>query len=185
MRDLAAGGPGGHVRPAGAFDQVSASSPRAARWAILASFRAFLLLLALAPAAAMGDAAEDNPDVNALDPDFAGGKKALQQHEWSAAITSFSRARLRDPQNADIENYLGYAHRKRGEYDLAFRHYDKALQLNPRHRGAHEYIGETYLMVGNLAKAEEHLAALRKICLIPCEESGDLEKEINEYRKRK
>jgi Flp pilus assembly protein TadD len=151
----------------------------------MASLRALLLLLALAPATAIGDAAESDPGANALDPDFVDGKQALQQLEWSAAIKSFDRARLRDPQNADIENYLGYAYRKRGEYDLAFRHYGKALQLNPRHRGAHEYIGETYLMVGNLAKAEEHLAALRSICLIPCEELSDLEKGIADYRKRK
>ena len=39
-------------------------------------------------------------------------------------------------------------------------------------------------MVKNLAKAEEHLAALRRICLIPCEEYGDLEKKIAEYRAR-
>src|SRR5207253_326871 len=32
--------------------------------------------------------------------------------------------------------------------------------------------------------AEEHLAALRKICLLPCEELGDLEREIAAYRKR-
>ena len=39
-------------------------------------------------------------------------------------------------------------------------------------------------MMGNLAKAEEHLAALRKICLIPCEETGDLEKKVVEFRAR-
>ncbi len=149
------------------------------------ALRALLLLLALAPAAALGDATESDPDANALDPDFVNGKQALQRNEWGAAIASFDRARLRDPENADIENYLGYAHRKRGEFDLAFRHYGKALQLNPRHRGAHEYIGETYLMVGNLAKAEEHLSALRAICVIPCEELDDLEKEIAQFRKRK
>lgn len=143
------------------------------------------VLLASAPNVARGDGTEADPGANALDPDFKGGKEALERKEWSAAIASFSRARLRDPQNADIENYLGYAYRKRGEYELAFQHYGKALQLNPRHRGAHEYIGETYLIVGNLAKAEEHLAALRKICVIPCEELADLEKGIDQYQKRK
>ena len=39
-------------------------------------------------------------------------------------------------------------------------------------------------MVNNAAKAEEHLAALQKICLIPCEEYEDLKKAIAEYRKR-
>jgi hypothetical protein len=57
------------------------------------------------------------------------------------------------------------------------------LKLNPRHRGAHEYLGEAYLMIRNLAKAEEHLAALQRICLLPCAEYGDLEKRVAEYRK--
>ena len=37
-------------------------------------------------------------------------------------------------------------------------------------------------MVHNLAKAEEHLATLHKICLIPCEEYADLKKKMMEYR---
>ena len=68
--------------------------------------------------------------------------------------------------------------------DLAFKHYERALQLNPRHRGAHEYLGEAYLMVNELAKAEAHLSALKTICLIPCEEYTDLEKAIAEYRRK-
>jgi hypothetical protein len=55
------------------------------------------------------------------------------------------------------------------------------LQLNPRHRGAHEHLGEAYLMIGNLPKAEEHLG-LKKICLIPCAEVGELERKIGEFR---
>jgi len=53
-----------------------------------------------------------------------------------------------------------------------------------RHRGAHEYVGEAYLLVGNLAKAEEHLNALKTICLIPCEEYEDLKRAVAEYRQR-
>jgi DNA-binding SARP family transcriptional activator len=68
--------------------------------------------------------------------------------------------------------------------DPAFKHYQRALQLDPRHRGAHEYIGEAYLMVNDPAKAEEHLAALEKICLLPCEELDDLKRKIEEYRKK-
>ena len=68
--------------------------------------------------------------------------------------------------------------------ELAFTHYRRALQLNPRHRGAHEYIGEAYLMTNDLPKAEQHLGALQEICLIPCEEYEDLKKAIADYRRK-
>ena len=53
-----------------------------------------------------------------------------------------------------------------------------------RSRGAHEYIGEAYLMVNDLPNAEKHLAALRQICLLPCEELDDLDKAVTAYKKR-
>ena len=74
--------------------------------------------------------------------------------------------------------------RKAGKLDLAFKHYDRALTLNPRHRGAHEYIGEAYLIKGDLKSAQKHLAALREICSLPCEELKDLEREIARYVKQ-
>jgi tetratricopeptide (TPR) repeat protein len=138
--------------------------------------------LALWPSTGTADPTEDDTVVVKLDPDYAAGKQAIDAKDWLAAIKSLNSAALRDTRNADIQNALGYAYRNAGQLDLAFRHYQHALQLNPRHRGAHEYIGEAYLLVNNLAKAEEHLAALHKICLIPCEEYEDLKKNIAEYR---
>ena len=76
---------------------------------------------------------------------------------------------------------LGYANRKSGNLDLAFKHYNEALRLDPKHRGAHEYIGEAYLMKGDVAKAKDHLAALDRICFFGCEEYSDLKKAIAEY----
>jgi Flp pilus assembly protein TadD len=138
--------------------------------------------LALWPNTGTADPTEDNSVALKLDPDYAAGKQALDAKDWPAAITSLNAAALRDTRNADIQNSLGYAYRNAGQLDLAFRHYQRALQLNPRHRGAHEYAGEAYLIVHKLTKAEEHLAALQKICLIPCEEYEDLKKKIAEYR---
>jgi len=140
--------------------------------------------LLLVPAVCWAADTDEGPAAAKLDPDFAAGKKAIASKDWNTAIKSLSSAALRDTRNPDIQNYLGYAYRNAGQMDLAFKHYERALQLNPRHRGAHEYLGEAYLLVGNLPKAEEHLAALQKICLIPCEEYGDLKKEIDAYRRR-
>jgi tetratricopeptide (TPR) repeat protein len=125
----------------------------------------------------------ETPDWAALDSDFAAGKRAIGAGDWEAAIKALTNAGLRDARNADIQNYLGYAYRKAGKLDLAFKHYKQAIALNPRHRGAHEYIGEAYLIKGDLRSAEKHLAALREICLLPCEELTDLEREIGEFKK--
>ena len=143
---------------------------------------AALLVCAAPPGLAVDT--EDDP-TTAADPAYAAGRKAIDAKDWNAAIKFFSSAALRAPDNADIQNYLGYAHRKAGKLDLAFKHYHRALALNPRHRGAHEYIGEAYLMAGDLAGAQKHLEALRKLCLLPCDELTDLEREIAAYRKKR
>jgi Flp pilus assembly protein TadD len=140
--------------------------------------------LTLVPGIGVADPGESDSAAAKLDPDYAAGKQAIEAKNWSAAIKSLSSAALRDTRNADIQNYLGYAYRHAGELDLAFKHYALALRLNPRHRGAHEYVGEAYLIVKDPAKAEEHLALLEKICLIPCEELEDLKKALAEYRSR-
>jgi hypothetical protein len=67
---------------------------------------------------------------------------------------------------------------------LVFKHYTEALRLDPRHRAAHEYIGEAYLMVGDLSRAREHLAALDKLCFFPCSEHRDLKRAIEEYERK-
>jgi Flp pilus assembly protein TadD len=151
------------------------------RWTIVA-----VVLLGLSagqPSATVADPTESDK-TSTVDPDFAAGRAAIDAKDWQAAIRAFSSAALRDTRNADIQNYLGYAYRHTGQMDLAFKHYERALQLNPRHRGAHEYLGEAYLMVNDVAKAEAHLSALKTICLIPCEEYTDLEKAIAEYRRK-
>ena len=122
-------------------------------------------------------------DWAALDPDFAAGKRAIVAGDWNGAIKVLTSAALRDDRNADIQNYLGYAYRRLRQLDPAMRHYKQALTLNPRHRSAHEHLGEAYLVQGDLAKANEHLAALDQICLIPCEEYDDLKRAIAEYNK--
>jgi Flp pilus assembly protein TadD len=129
----------------------------------------------------MGSLAE-NADWAQLDPDFAAGKKAMAAGDWNGAIAVLKSAALRDTRNADIQNYIGYSYRRLREPEPAFAHFRQALILNPRHRAAHQHMGETYLAIGNLAAAEEHLAALERVCLIACDEYGDLQRAIVKYR---
>jgi len=128
--------------------------------------------------------AVDNDGSPPVSNDHAAGKKAIEAKDWNSAIKSLNAAAQRDARNADIQNLLGYAYRNAGQLDPAFKHYERALQLDPRHRGAHEYIGEAYLMTGDLPGAQRHLDLLKGICLLGCEELGDLEKAIAEFRKK-
>lgn len=138
--------------------------------------------LSLFATLSFAEAYEANPTAAERDEDYKAGKKALADKNWTEAAARFKVAARRDPDNADLQNYLGYSHRNLKQFDLAFAYYKRAIELNPRHRGAHEYIGEAYLMVGNLPSAEKHLKALRDICLLPCEELADLEKAVREHR---
>jgi Flp pilus assembly protein TadD len=138
-----------------------------------------LVLAAFSPAASSRD--DPVPSVSA---EHEAGRKAVAAKDWSGALKALSAAARREPDNADIQNLLGFSYRNSGQLDLAFKHYERALKLDPRHLGAHEYVGEAYLMTNNLAKAEEHLAALKQHCTRVCEERDDLEKAIAVYRKR-
>ena len=129
------------------------------------------------------DPTETDPDLAVSDADYAAGRKAIAAKSWADALERLRKAEVRHPDHADLQNDLGYAHRNLKQFDAALKHYKRALELAPRHRGAHEYIGEAYLMMGDVANAEKHLAALREICLLGCEELTDLEKAFAKHRR--
>jgi Flp pilus assembly protein TadD len=140
------------------------------------------LVLALLPCAFAAPSEDGADQALAEDADYAAGLQALKASDFGRALTSFQSALRRFPEAADLHNELGYAHRRLRQFDKAFEHYKRALTIDPRHRSAHEYIGEAYLLVGDVASAERHLAALRSICLLPCDEMEDLRKAIVAHR---
>ena len=150
---------------------------------LLVSALALLAGLTLSPML-FAAGSDSGPAANArpVDPDYESGKKAVAAGNWKMALDSFGRVAAREPSNPDVQNYLGYVYRKSGDLDKAFKYYNEALRLDPEHRGAHEYIGEAYLMVNNLPKAEEHLTRLDKICFLPCSEYADLKKAVEKYK---
>ena len=131
---------------------------------------------ALASPLAAADANLTSPPVNNADFDI--GADAIKTRDWDRAAYHLEIAARAEPANADTQNLLAYAYRNQKKLDLAFKHYREALRLDPKHRGAHEYIGEAYLMRGDKAKAQEHLAALERICGRGCEEYQDLARAI-------
>ena len=108
---------------------------------------------------------------------------AAQQNDWKGAAATMQAAVSSNPNNADYHSLYAYSLRKSGtpEMDQVFKHYNEALRLDPKHRGAHEYLGEAYLQVGNVAKAKEHLAQLDKLCFFGCSEFNELKRAISEH----
>jgi hypothetical protein len=72
-----------------------------------------------------------------------------------------------------------------GDTGKAFEHYRIALKIDPKHRGANEYLGELYLETDQLVKAEERLKVLDKACRWGCEEYDDLKEAIEKYKEKK
>lgn len=131
------------------------------------------------------DPGEVDPDLTQRDADYAAGAEAVAAQNWSGAIFRLLKAERRHPDDANVHNFLGFSYRHLNQFELAFKHYRRAIEIDPRHRGAHEYIGEAYLLIGDLANAERHLKALREICLLPCEELADLEKAVTKYTRKR
>ena len=140
-------------------------------------------LVLLAGAAPGAPSEEGDEQALLADSDYASALSALKANDYSSALPRFQAALKRFPEAADLHNELGYTFRKLGRLDKAFEHYKRALAINPRHRGAHEYIGEAYLMVGDVANAEKHLAELRSLCTLSCEEMRDLQAAIDGHRR--
>ena len=146
-----------------------------------------LVLAALAAQAADTPGTSPNVPQPTVQDRLANARKAVAKNDWSGALRELNAAVREDPQNADVHNLLGYTYRKRSSPDLvkAMDHYGMALKINPLHKGAHEYIGEAYLVRKQLPDAERHLAELEKICGGPsCEEYQDLAKSIADYKAR-
>jgi len=107
---------------------------------------------------------------------------AIQAQQYAKAIALLEPWVAGNSSDADGHNWLAFAYRKSGKLDLAFRHYRRALGIDPQHKGAHEYIGEAYLMANQPDKAEEHAKLLAGLCPQGCEELKDLRAAITAYR---
>ena len=150
-----------------------------------ARFLAMALLTCTAAAFAAGGEAPERP-TKPEDPAVEAARAAIAKNDWVGAQKGLMDALARNGQNADYHNLYAYSIRKgpNPAMDLVFRHYNEALRLNPKHLGAHEYLGEAYLMTGNVLKAREHLAQLDKLCTFGCEEYTALKKEVAAYEQQ-
>jgi Tfp pilus assembly protein PilF len=147
--------------------------------------RAFLLFFILSLSAYAADDPPSPPEKK-KDAVIERYEAAAARQDWPAAAASLKEGLAKDPGNARYHNLFAYSLRKGPDPDLGlvFKHYNEALRIDPQHRGAHEYIGEAYLLVGNLAKAKEHMGALDKLCFLPCDEYTQLKKAIAAHERK-
>jgi tetratricopeptide (TPR) repeat protein len=131
-----------------------------------------------APGPALGPALGASTQQDPL----TGARALIAANKWAAAIDELKRVEASG--NADWNNLMGYSHRKAKspDYAAAERYYDTALRLNPTHRGALEYSGELFLMLGDLPRAQQRLAALDKACLLPCDEYTGLKSAVARFK---
>ncbi len=126
---------------------------------------------------------ESSPAKAVASADFQAGKTAVEAKQWTLAADHFRRATLQDPKNADAWNMLGYTSRWAGDTKAAFAAYDRALALEPFHRGANSYLGVAYVKTNDVVKARAQLAKLESICgNKECDEYKALDKAIREYK---
>jgi len=132
--------------------------------------------LAMALSTALPAFAVDNMDAS-TPVDLTSVRAKIAAKDYKSALAEL-RDLAEDNQQADVYNLLGFTLRKTGDFKTSLTYYTKALELEPGHKGAHEYLGELYVETGDMPKAKEQLAALTKLCPNGCEELDDLKAAI-------
>ena len=144
-------------------------------------FSAVLACVSTTSALAAGGG--DPPPRAAADPVVEKATAAIAAKDWKQAQDVMRQGLDKSPTNADYHNLFAYSLRMGANppMDVVFKHYNEALRIDSSHRGAHEYLGEAYLMSGNLEKAKDHLKALDKLCLFSCKEFRMLKQAVADF----
>ncbi len=134
-------------------------------------------IVAAAAPGATGALAVDN--VSSLEaPDLTSVRAKIKAKDFKAALAELTPM-LATHQHADVYNLMGFSLRKTGDYKQAYTFYRKALDFDPDHKGALEYLGELYVETGQIDKAKENVVRLKQLCPSGCEELADLENAIS------
>ena len=107
--------------------------------------------------------------------------RLVESEQYSKAVEALQEFIKTEKKNPDAWNWLGFSQRKSGDLGNSLKSYKKALKLDKKHLGANEYLGELYLMQGNVKKAKKQLKRLAKYCG-DCEQYKLLKKSIKAYK---
>ena len=133
-------------------------------------------------AAGGGGGGMDQAPAKPVDPNYTRAKAMIEAKDYQGALPLLQQVVAKDAKNADAYNLMGYATRKSGDANGSLQFYTQALAIDTKHLGAHEYIGEAYLMLDRPAEAEQHLARLDSLCVFGCSEYRMLKTAIANYK---
>ena len=109
-------------------------------------------------------------------------KQTKANSAYKKAIKSLLEANNQDPTNPDILNFLGFSHRKIGDYDNAEIYYALGLEIDPKHVGINEYMGELFVVTNRMDEAKKRLAVLENC---NCKEYNELKQVIEGTKQSK
>lgn len=142
---------------------------------------AFFLTAGLAFLASVARGADSDSTSASAPPGLAQARDAVAAGDYSRAIIELEALLRQRPDDADVLNLMGYSQRKAGHAEQALAFYTKALEIEPKHRGANEYLGQLYLEMGKLELARERLAVLDRACFFGCDEYTELKQAIEAH----
>ena len=141
-----------------------------------------IVMMSLLGAQAFSAGSDDYAPTAAKPASYNKALVLIKHKNYGKAIVKLKEAEAAAKKDADIQNLLGFSHRKSGKLDEAAKYYKSALALDTKHNGALEYQGELFLMIGDKASAEKNLQKLDKICWLGCSELDDLRTAIRNYK---
>lgn len=86
------------------------------------------------------------------------GRAAFDSRSYQAAVTQFTSATEREPQNAEAHYWLGRAQLETGEYARAALSFENAINRHPALYDAYVQAAAAYEVAGDKVKAEQMLA---------------------------
>ena len=112
----------------------------------------------------------------------AKGKLEKAKKRYAKAQKLLLKANKEKPLQADTLNYLGFTTRKLGDYENGEKYYLLGLEIEPKHIGINEYLGELYVATNRIDLAKERLKILENC---KCEEYNELKEIIAGTKKSK
>ena len=110
------------------------------------------------------------------------GKLEKAKKRYEKAQKLLLKSNKEKPLQADTLNYLGFTTRKLGDYENGEKYYLLGLEIDPKHKGINEYLGELYIATNRINLAKERLEVLASC---NCDEYIQLKEILDGTKKSK